>query len=258
MEERGGLLPRRRDVRGLRRRRVRRPRRARRADRPRREPRRDVRLADAALPDHRTATTATTSPTTSASTPRLGDLGDVVEAIRHAHDRGLRVLMDLVVNHTSNGHPWFEAARRGPRVARSATTTCGPTTLRARRARPQENWTWDDAAGQYYQHQFAPFQPDLNIANPAVRHEIAKTVGFWLDARRLRLPDGRRAVPRAGHRGHRRGPGRGQALAALAARVRDAPPRRGDADGRVQRRQGGGASRSSRITATRCTSSSRS
>jgi trehalose synthase len=111
--------------------------------------------------------------------PRLGDLGDVVEAIRHAHDRGLRVLMDLVVNHTSNRHPWFQAARAGrsspfrdyyvwtDEPAREEGTT-------------RDNWTWDETAGQYYQHQFAPFQPDLNIANPSVRHEIAKTVGFWL------------------------------------------------------------------------------
>jgi glycosidase len=106
---------------------------------------------------------------------RLGDLGDLVEAIRHAGDRGLRVLMDLVVNHTSDGHPWFKAA-------------CADRSSRYRdyyvwsdEAHDDgTNWTWNDAAGQYYQHQFAPFQPDLNIANPAVRHEIAKTVGFWL------------------------------------------------------------------------------
>jgi trehalose synthase len=110
---------------------------------------------------------------------RLGDLADVVEAIRHAGDRGLRVLMDLVVNHTSNGHPWFEAARhdRDSPFRNYYVWTDDPA---SEEGTAEENWTWDDAAGQYYQHQFAPFQPDLNIANPAVRHEIAKTVGFWL------------------------------------------------------------------------------
>jgi trehalose synthase len=112
--------------------------------------------------------------------PRLGDLGELVEAIRHAHDRGLRVLADLVMNHTSIQHPWFAAAResrsspfRGYYVwtddpSREAGTT-------------PENWTWDDKAGQYYLHRFAPFQPDLDITNPAVRGQITRTVGFWLE-----------------------------------------------------------------------------
>jgi trehalose synthase len=111
--------------------------------------------------------------------PRLGDLGDLAEAIRHANDRGLRVLADLVVNHTSIEHPWFRAARADPASryrdyylwADDPSHIAGTT---------KDNWTYDEAAGQHYMHRFAPFQPDLNIANPAVRHEIAKTVGFWL------------------------------------------------------------------------------
>jgi maltose alpha-D-glucosyltransferase/alpha-amylase len=110
---------------------------------------------------------------------RLGDLGDVVEAIRHARDRGLRVLMDLVVNHTSSRHPWFEAACTDPRSPwRDYYVWTDDPASEAGTAK--ENWTWEPRAGRYYQHQFAPFQPDLNIANPDVRHEIAKTVGFWL------------------------------------------------------------------------------
>src|SRR4029078_4074543 len=110
---------------------------------------------------------------------RLGDLADVVEAIRHANNRGLRALRDFVVNHTSNGHTWFETARhdRDSPYRDYYVWTDDPA---SEEGTAPENWTWDDAAGQYYQHQFAPFQPDLNIANPAVRHEIAKTVGFWL------------------------------------------------------------------------------
>src|SRR3954451_10590505 len=111
--------------------------------------------------------------------PRLGDLGDLVEAIRHANDRGLRVLADLVVNHTSDEPPWFRAARsdRGSRFRDFYVWTDDP---RREEGTSEQNWAWDEEAAQFYMHQFAPFQPDLNIANPAVRDEIAKTVGFWL------------------------------------------------------------------------------
>ena len=67
--------------------------------------------------------------------PRLGDLGDVPDVIRHARDRGLRVIVDLVVNHTSDQHPWFRAARARSLVAGFATTTCGATTPSPRRGR---------------------------------------------------------------------------------------------------------------------------
>jgi maltose alpha-D-glucosyltransferase/alpha-amylase len=111
--------------------------------------------------------------------PRLGDLGDVVEAIRHARDRGLRVLADLVVNHTSEEHPWFRSAR----ASRSSphrdyyVWTDDPS---KERGTTEDNWTYDEQSGQYYLHTFAPFQPDLNFANPAVRRQIVKTAGFWL------------------------------------------------------------------------------
>jgi trehalose synthase len=111
--------------------------------------------------------------------PRLGDLGDFVDAIRHARDRGLRVIVDLVVNHTSDEHPWFRAARADP-ASRYRDYYVWSDDPRAEHGTTAENWTWDDAAGRFYLHRFAPFQPDLNIANPAVRDEIAKTVGFWL------------------------------------------------------------------------------
>jgi maltose alpha-D-glucosyltransferase/alpha-amylase len=111
--------------------------------------------------------------------PRLGDLGDVVEAIRHARDRGLRVLADLVVNHTSDAHPWFRAARadRSSPFRAFYVWSDDPS---AEKGTSAENWTWDEEAGQHYLHRFAPFQPDLDITNPAVREQIAKTVGFWL------------------------------------------------------------------------------
>jgi trehalose synthase len=111
--------------------------------------------------------------------PRLGDLGDVVDAIRHARDRGLRVIMDLVVNHTSAEHPWFRYAR-ADRQSPYRDYYLWSDDPEHEKGTTAGNWTWDEEAGQYYMHRFQPFQPDLNIANPAVRDEIAKTVGFWL------------------------------------------------------------------------------
>jgi trehalose synthase len=111
--------------------------------------------------------------------PRLGDHGQLVEAIRHANDRGLRVLADLVVNHTSIEHPWFAAARadRSSRYRNYYVWTDDPE---SEAGTTKDNWTWDEQAGQFYLHRFAPFQPDLNITNPAVRDEIVRIVGFWL------------------------------------------------------------------------------
>ena len=111
--------------------------------------------------------------------PRLGDLSDVVEAIRHASERGLRVLADLVVNHTSIEHPWFAAAResRSTPFRDYYVWTDDPAN---EPGTTPDNWSWDERAGQFYLHRFAPFQPDLNVTNPAVRERIAKTIGFWL------------------------------------------------------------------------------
>ena len=111
--------------------------------------------------------------------PRLGDLGDVPDVIRHARDRGLRVIVDLVVNHTSDQHPWFRAAR-ADRSSSYRDYYVWSDDPESDDGTTPDKWTWDEAAGQYYNHSFAPFQPDLNIANPAVRDEIAKIVGFWL------------------------------------------------------------------------------
>jgi glycosidase len=111
--------------------------------------------------------------------PRLGDLGEIVEAIRHASDRGLRVLADLVVNHTSIEHPWFASARADRRSPYRDYYVWSDDPGSETGTTP-DNWTWDERAGQYYLHRFAPFQPDLNISNPAVRDEIVRVVGFWL------------------------------------------------------------------------------
>ena len=116
---------------------------------------------------------------------RLGTLGDFVELVHTATDRGLRVVVDLVVNHTSDEHPWFQAARSDPGsplrdfyVWRDEPSD-EPKGI-AFPDRETSNWAYDEQAGQYYLHRFYSFQPDLNVANPAVRDEIARIMGFWL------------------------------------------------------------------------------
>ncbi len=118
---------------------------------------------------------------------RLGTLGDFVEFVRTARDRGIRVIADLVVNHTSKEHPWFQSARadraspyRDWYVWRDTIPEDGPDGL-VFPDQEDSNWEWDEAAEQYYLHRFYKHQPDLNIANPQVREEIRKIVGFWLE-----------------------------------------------------------------------------
>jgi maltose alpha-D-glucosyltransferase/alpha-amylase len=118
--------------------------------------------------------------------PRLGTLGDFVELVRAAKDRGLRVLVDLVVNHTSDRHPWFRSARSSRTSAYRAFYVWSDTPLEEPGNEvvfpdaEDSLWTWDDKAGQYYLHHFYSHQPDLNIANPDVRDEIARIAGLWL------------------------------------------------------------------------------
>jgi len=118
--------------------------------------------------------------------PRLGTLSDFSEFIYEAHERGLRVIIDLVPNHTSIEHPWFQAARADPDspyrdyyVWRADDP--GDTSDQVVFPGEQEGiWTYDEAAGAYYLHHFYEFQPDLNFANPRVRAEFRRLVGFWL------------------------------------------------------------------------------
>jgi trehalose synthase len=118
--------------------------------------------------------------------PRLGSLGDFVALIRTAKDRGLRVIIDLVVNHTSDRHPWFQSARRSrtsPFRDFYVWADEPPAKPKAEVVFPDAEdsiWNFDEKAGQWYLHHFYKHQPDLNIGNPAVRAEIAKVAGFWL------------------------------------------------------------------------------
>ena len=118
---------------------------------------------------------------------RLGSLGDFVALIRTAKDRGIRVIVDLVVNHTSDRHPWFREARSSPdnRFRDFYVWRDRPTrTPKASIVFPDAEdsiWAKDDKAGQWYLHHFYSHQPDLNIGNQQVRDEIAKVAGFWLE-----------------------------------------------------------------------------
>jgi trehalose synthase len=119
--------------------------------------------------------------------PGLGTPADLVELVRTARERGIRVIADLVVNHTSDQHPWFQGARadrdspyRGFYVWADAPP---PGAEKIAPVFPDEEdsvWTYDEEAGQYFLHHFYRHQPDLNVANPAVRDAIAEVVGYWL------------------------------------------------------------------------------
>jgi maltose alpha-D-glucosyltransferase/alpha-amylase len=118
--------------------------------------------------------------------PRYGTLGDFVEFTQGCKQRGMRVLIDLVVNHTSNEHPWFQEACRDrqsiyrdwyvwsvkkPKNAASGVVFPGVQ---------KSTWTYEKTARAYYFHRFYDFQPDLNTSNPEVQAEILKIMGFWL------------------------------------------------------------------------------
>jgi glycosidase len=118
--------------------------------------------------------------------PRLGTHGDLVELVRTARDRGLRVIADLVPNHTSVEHPWFQAAREGREnpyhefyvwVDEKPEEKPGDVVFPDQES---SNWAYDRKARRWYLHRFYSHQPDLNVANPEVRDEIAQVAGFWL------------------------------------------------------------------------------
>lgn len=118
--------------------------------------------------------------------PRYGSLGDFVEFTHAAKQRGMRVLIDLVVNHTSDQHPWFKSARADPKspfrdwYVWSKTKPKNADEGMVFPGVQKTTWTRDDEAKAYYFHRFYEFQPDLNTANPEVQAEILKIMGFWI------------------------------------------------------------------------------
>lgn len=118
---------------------------------------------------------------------RLGTLGDFVDFTRAAHDRGMRVIVDLVANHTSVDHPWFQEARRDPDSPYRDWFVWSkerPDNMHDGMVFPgvqESTWTYDEEAQAWYMHRFYQHQPDLNVANPAVREEIERIMGLWLE-----------------------------------------------------------------------------
>jgi maltose alpha-D-glucosyltransferase/alpha-amylase len=125
--------------------------------------------------------------------PDLGTLDDFKVFLREAHARGLRVVADLVTNHTSSDHPWFQAARRGPTLpdgspneyhdyyvwSETGTEYAGARIIFT--DTETSNWTYDDQVGKFFWHRFFSSQPDLNYDNPRVTEELLAAARFWLD-----------------------------------------------------------------------------
>ena len=118
--------------------------------------------------------------------PRYGSLGDFVEFTQGCRQRGLRILIDLVVNHTSDQHAWFQKARKDPKSKYRdwyVWSKKKPRNANKGMVFPgvqKSTWTYDDVAKAWYFHRFYDFQPDLNTSNPEVQAEILKIMGFWL------------------------------------------------------------------------------
>jgi maltose alpha-D-glucosyltransferase/alpha-amylase len=120
--------------------------------------------------------------------PSYGTMRDFRSFVRAAHARGLKVITELVINHTSDQHPWFQRARRAPKGSRhrdfyvwSDDDKKWPETRIIFTDTEPSNWTWDPVAQQFYWHRFFAHQPDLNFDNPAVVRSVIETMRYWLD-----------------------------------------------------------------------------
>ena len=119
--------------------------------------------------------------------PEFGTVEDFVTLLDEAHKRGIRVITDLVMNHTSDTHPWFEESRRHPEGPYGDFYMWEDDDSRYPEARiifvdtEQSNWTYDPVRGQFYWHRFFSHQPDLNYDCPAVQEAMLDVLRFWLD-----------------------------------------------------------------------------
>lgn len=118
--------------------------------------------------------------------PSYGDIKQFKKLLEEAHSRNLKVITELVINHSSDQHPWFQRARRAPKNSPERNYyvwTDDPNQYKDVRIIFQDfetsNWTWDPVAQQYYWHRFFHHQPDLNFDNPAVQEEIFKVLDYW-------------------------------------------------------------------------------
>jgi maltose alpha-D-glucosyltransferase / alpha-amylase len=119
--------------------------------------------------------------------PEYGNIADFVELIGEAHKRGIRIIADLVMNHTSDAHPWFQASRSDPDGPFGDFYVWGDDPDKYADARiifvdtETSNWTFDPVRGQYFWHRFFSHQPDLNFDNPKVQNAMIEVLKFWLD-----------------------------------------------------------------------------
>jgi maltose alpha-D-glucosyltransferase / alpha-amylase len=119
--------------------------------------------------------------------PEFGTLADFTELVNQAHARGIRIIIDIVMNHTSNAHPWFQASRSDPDGPYGDFYVWSDTTDRYQDARiifvdtETSNWTFDPVRRQYFWHRFFSHQPDLNFESTAVQEAIFDVTRFWLD-----------------------------------------------------------------------------
>jgi maltose alpha-D-glucosyltransferase / alpha-amylase len=119
--------------------------------------------------------------------PTYGTLADFRTLVEAVHRRGMRLITDLVLNHTSDQHPWFQSARSSRASPYRDYYVWSDSDQKYQNARiifldtEKSNWTWDTQAGQYFWHRFYSSQPDLNYDNPAVRVEMLNVMKFWMD-----------------------------------------------------------------------------
>jgi len=120
--------------------------------------------------------------------PAYGDIDDFKAFLAAAHQRGMQVLIELVINHTSDQHPWFQAARNSPKGSPEREMYVWSDTDKLYDGvriiftdTEKSNWTWDPVAQQYYWHRFFSHQPDLNFDNPRVMEEVLNAMRFWMD-----------------------------------------------------------------------------
>ncbi len=120
--------------------------------------------------------------------PSYGSIADFQQFLDEAHARNMQVMIELVINHTSDQHPWFQRARRAPKDSPDRNMyVWSDTDKKFEGVRiiftdtEKSNWTWDDVAQQYYWHRFFSHQPDLNFDNPRVMEEVLNAMRFWMD-----------------------------------------------------------------------------
>lgn len=119
--------------------------------------------------------------------PELGTIEEFTELVAKAHDRGIRIIIDFVMNHTSDQHPWFIQSRLDPEGPYGDFYVWADSDEAYADARiifvdtEPSNWSWDEVRGQYYWHRFFDHQPDLNFENPRVLAEVMDAIRFWLD-----------------------------------------------------------------------------